>query len=275
MTRGFGSLTIIGGLLASCLTVSCLTATGARAASPAPAETGAFSGPWIGVYGGYGWGNPGGVWTLSGGGLDPYPVVLNALNAAGSNTIGANGPLFGLQGGWNWRLPSNIVLGVEADVGRYAIHGDAAAAGTVPIFQVPFTINQSYSLDWQAALRLRGGFAFNDFALVYVEAGPALANLHYSSYFWDNATAAGFAFDESEFKSLQAVKVGLSLGAGVEFALTNNLSVSAAYQYSHFPSLTGSGTSVLDPPFTTANVAHSSGALNQSAFRLGLNYYFK
>jgi opacity protein-like surface antigen len=261
MTRMFRPLTVIG-----CLMISSLAA--AAAEPPPPAN--AFVGPWGGIYGGYGWANPSGAWSMSGATLNPYPVLINSLDAAGTSTIDTGGAVFGLQGGWNWRTDTNFVVGLEGDVGRYGLLGKYATGGSVPLFGIPFTINQSYSAGWEAATRLRAGYAFNNFALAFVGAGPAIADLHYKSYFWD-------AGDETEYRALEAAKVGVSLAAGVEFAVTHNLTVSGEYVYSRFPSLTGSGTAALTtgttPNGTYAYVAHSSGDLNQNVFRISLNYY--
>jgi outer membrane immunogenic protein len=265
MIRMFSPSMVIG-----CLMISSLAATATELPPPAPASTNAFAGPWGGIYGGYGWADPSGEFTMTGGAISPYPVVVDRIDAAGKSTIAAAGAVFGLQGGWNWRTDSNFVVGLEGDVGRYGLLGKYATGGTVPLYDIPFTINQSYSAGWEAATRLRAGYAFNNFALAFVEAGPAIADLHYKTSYWD-------AGDETEYRAFEAVKLGVSLGAGVEFAITHNLTVSAEYVYSRFPSLSGSGTAVLTtgttPDGTYESVYHSSGDLNQNVFRIGLNYY--
>ena len=82
-------------------------------------------------------------------------------------------------------------------------------------------------------MRLRGGYAVSETALAYVEAGPALANVHYASNYWDAA-------DETENVSIQSVKLGFSLGAGSGYALTKNLSLKAEYVFTRIPSVTPS-----------------------------------
>jgi opacity protein-like surface antigen len=274
MSRMFRPLMVIG-----CLIASSLAASAGEAAAPAPAMSDAFVGPWGGLYGGYGWGKPSGEWSLSSPdlaaqyGSATVTALTNVLDPAGSSAIATSGAVFGVQGGWNWKLNSNFVVGLEGDFGRYGLVGKYATAGGIkPFGNLPYTINESYSADWEGALRLRAGYAFNNSALAFVEAGPAIADLHYKSYFWD-------AGQEKEYTALQAVKVGVSLGGGVEFALTRNLTVSAEYLYSRFPSLGGNGVAPLTtgttPNGTYAYVAHSSGGLNQNAVRIGLNYYFK
>jgi outer membrane immunogenic protein len=257
-----------GGLVAFGLFIASTLAAGAADLDfQRPTPTDAFAGPWIGVFGEGATTSPNGSWSVTRASLTPLPSVISALNSAGSGTITANGGGVGLQGGWNLRFNSNFVLGADADLGVYDLRGSRSASGTVPVFDVPYTFDQKVRTDWEGSLRLRGGYVFNNFALAFVEAGPALANVHYSSSYWDGA-------DETEYKSLQSVKAGLSVGAGAEFAISDRLTVKAEYVFSHFPSVTGAGTSTLEDG-STAYVSHSSGALDQSAIRVGLNYYLK
>ena len=262
MTRWYCPVTIIG-----CLMSLSVVAAASEWTSTAPVSTDAVAGFWLGVYGGGAVADPSGTYAISSASLAGAPSVIAGLDAAGSHAISTGGAVFGVQGGWTAKLHSNFVFGVEGDFGRYGLQGSRAISGIVPVFGIPFSINQSISANWQGSLRLRAGYAVTDLALVFVEAGPTLADVHYTSAFWDAAS-------ETEYKSIQAIKFGVSVGAGAEFALTRNVTVRAEYLFSRFPSATGNGASLLSDG-TTAYIAHSSGAIDQSAFRVGLSYYLK
>ncbi len=247
------------------LAFSCVAAAAADFPSSTPTLSNAWTGPWVGVYGAGVLADPGGSFSVSAPSFAAFPNVLSTIDAAGSGSISARGGAFGLEAGWNQRTDPNFIVGIEGDLGSYGLRGSRAVAGTIPIFDVPFTINQNVNVNWEAALRLRAGYTPDDLMLAYVEAGPALANVHYVSSFWDAA-------DETEFVSIQSAQFGYSVGAGVEYAVTKNVSLKAEYLFSHFPGVTGTGTSLLTDG-SIATVAHSSGAIDQHAFRIGLTYY--
>ena len=235
-----------------------------------------WSGPWFGVYGGWGFGSPTGSFNIVGGDFvnDLPPAIVAPVQSSGAGAISANGVLAGVQGGWNLRLTSDVVVGVEADIGYGGLRGGRTASGIIPAYSAPYTISQHYSTDWQAALRARAGYLVNPATLLFVEAGPALSGMRYGASFGDYIPIANY--NEYETASASAVKLGLTLGGGVEYMLSSNLSVRAEYLYTRFPSVNMMGSSnPLIPNPVPATVAHSSGALNQNSLRIGLNYYLR
>ena len=208
------------------------------------------------------WADPLGGFSISSASIAAFPPVIPGLDAAGSGAISARGGALGFEAGWSQKTDANLIVGIEGDFGLSSLRGSRAVAGLVPVFDIPFAIDQSANVDWETALRLRAGYAPNDLVLAYVEAGPAFANVHYASSFWDAA-------DETEFTAIQSAKFGYSVGAGVEYAVTKQVSLKAEYFFSHFPGVSGTGFSLLTDG-TIATVAHSSGAINQNAFRIGL-----
>ena len=269
----------------SMVAATLLVSVGAKAADlpssgaplpPAPtvAPSDPWSGPWVGVYGGWGFGSPNGAFNVTGDPADITPAIASQVNGSGAGAISTNGFLGGAQAGWNLRLNANTVVGVEADVGYAGLRGGRTAAGTIPSYSAPYTMSQHYSTDWQAALRARAGYLINPATLLFVEAGPAIGGLRYGGSFGDYVPIANYI--ESESASGSAVKVGLTLGVGAEYLISSNLSLRADYLYTRFPSVNMTGASnPLIPVPVPAYVAHSSGALNQNAFRIGLNYLFR
>ena len=74
----------------------------------------------------------------------------------------------------------------------------------------------SSSIDWQGSIRARAGFAF-DRALIYATGGFAFAGL---------SDGIGASDDDT--------LTGWTLGAGVEYAFTNNLTTRLEYRYTSF-----------------------------------------
>ena len=64
----------------------------------APVRVATWTGPYIGVHAGYGWGN--------------FETVAGGL---GTNSLEPSGGLFGIQSGYNWQFSNNWVVGIEAD----------------------------------------------------------------------------------------------------------------------------------------------------------------
>jgi outer membrane immunogenic protein len=99
--------------------------------------------------------------------------------------------------------------------------------------------------------RLRFGYTW-DRALVFVTGGYAGADID------------GAVFDPANGNQTKGGWTnGYALGAGFEYAFTNNISAKAEYLFTGFQSATY---------FTGANAA--KGALNLSLARVGLNYRF-
>jgi len=117
----------------------------------------------------------------------------SAGNVSGDDALG------GFQIGYNKQLGS-VVIGVEGDVQASAIEGASNGVST--------------SLNWFSTARGRVGYAF-DSTLLYGTAGVAVAGVE--------ATAAGGSDDKT--------LLGLAAGAGVEQAMTENLSLKAEYLY--------------------------------------------
>lgn len=269
-------LTIVAGALIASSTARSADLLPPPPPAPAPLSSDPWSGPWAGVYGGWDFGAPSGAFNIVGGDFvnDLPPAITTPVEGSGRGAISASGGLVGIQGGWNLRLTSDVVVGVEADAAYGGLRGGRTASGIIPGYEAPYSVSQHYSIDWQGALRARAGYLVQPSTLLFVEAGPALSRVRYGGSFGDYVPIANYS--EYEAASGSAVKLGLTLGGGVEYMFSPNLSLRAEYLYTRFPSVNMTGTSnPLIPNPVPATVAHSSGALNENSFRLGVNYYFR
>lgn len=129
------------------------------------------------------------------------------------STRNLDGGVFGAFAGWNFQN-DNIVYGVEGDVYYNWNDGDKNVFGT----------RGNVGTDWAGGIRGRLGYSF-DKALIYGAAG------------W--TTTRGFIElpGDDEKKTLN----GWTVGAGVDYAITNNIFARGEYRFNDYGSADFSG----------------------------------
>jgi len=228
-------------------------ATGALAADlpsrAAPAPVAAvpvftWTGFYVGLQAGYAWGDSSGALITPGGPL--------SFNQDGD----FDGFVGGAHAGYNLQLGS-FVVGLEADVEGTGIEG---GYGRISPTTGSYTLADS-NVTVQGSLRARLGFAF-DRVLVYATGGLAFANIESDFFGLDTTTGARQAasYDDTEW--------GWTLGAGVEYAFTSNLSARAEYRYTQFDNLSNDLT-----PLFTSRVT-SDADVEFHTVRVGVSYKF-
>lgn len=213
---------------------------------PAPAEPAAsaaysWSGPYVGLHLGYGWGDVD-VAVLSGG--LPAPLV--------SGDYDIDGFLGGIQLGYNIQFDS-FVLGLETDLSWSGMDGefDLLAGTAHPA--------HASSVDWFGTVRLRAGLAVDE-ALFYVTGGLAYGGVDHVFA----RTVTGIPFAESS-----DAEFGWTLGAGLEYAFSPNWTLKAEYLYVDLGGQNLSG--IFDPNFPIFDVDYET---RFHTARVGLNYRF-
>lgn len=155
----------------------------------------------------------------------------------------------GVHAGYNHQIGA-LVLGVEAD---------AELANAKPKHRDYF---EGYAWGYnakigpQGSLRARVGYAI-DKALIYATGGLAIANVSHT--FYDDYYP--FALKHSE------TKVGWTLGAGLEYALTNNWSTRVEYRYTDLGKAKSNNSA-------TDWASLETNKLTSHAVRIGLTYKF-
>jgi outer membrane immunogenic protein len=230
---------IIGGLAVSALLIAAPLSIANAADMPlkappivaAPAFS--WSGCYIGAHVGYGWGrdtNEFGNAVASGvTEIEGFPAEFGPFN---HNTSGG---VAGGQLGCNYQTASNWVIGVEGELFWSGIKGsstapeDGADPGTFSRFA------SSNRWDGDVALRLGYAWARN---LLYGKAGVAVGSFQYTETHDDFATVhACFAAPGGVCSvTINDTRAGLLLGAGWEYAVTNNWSFKVEYDYINYGS---------------------------------------
>lgn len=281
---------VVASLAGASLAVTFVTSTPAAdlgAPAPAPIYTKApmavpwsWTGFYIGGNVGYGWGNSNSTLVLS----DPTSANTN---------FSLDGIKGGGQIGYNYQI-KNWVLSVEADIqaanerGSTSLvcpggsaggstHNGVCTAGGDTLLGGPVTDDLSERINWFGTVRGRIGPTITPTILPYVTGGLAYGDVSAT----DNVSGA-FDFppgtnnpvSAAASNSTSTIKVGWTVGAGLEGVLGGNWTGKIEYLYMDLGSISGS--------FVTPIVGPSGGFLNASynshitdnIVRVGVNYHF-
>ena len=143
---------------------------------------------------------------------------------AGNANIEPDGWLGGVYVGYNYQMTNNVVVGVDADF-AWTGADDSAGAFIDGVGQVG-TLDTE--LEWEGAVRARLGYAVDRF-LPYLAGGVAFGRLRGEAY----NDADVFQGEDSD------TSVGWTLGAGLEYAFTDNIIGRAEYRYTDFGDFEG------------------------------------
>jgi outer membrane immunogenic protein len=131
-----------------------------------------------------------------------------------SAASGKDGLSYGALAGYNYQMGS-VVLGVEGDFQGWTV-------GKIRYTAITGDFLTAHS-KWGGSVRGRLGYAA-DRALFYVAGGAAFV----SSETWIPTTGISIGGDD--------VRVGWTVGAGIDYAFTNNWFTGVEYRYSQFQS---------------------------------------
>jgi outer membrane immunogenic protein len=258
------------GLLVGMAVAASALATAASAADmPVPAAP-AYTPPayrpviydWTGVYGGI---------HVGGGVLED--VVTNTtttalLNAGTQTKLSPFAVVGGGQAGFNIEF-APFVIGAE---GTFA-WSDISGTQVTPSLQPTVSANSTSAAHWYATATGKVGFAANDF-LFYAKGGAAWMNAHYTQ-----STAGG------SVQSAQAItdtRSGFTVGGGIEFGMTENLSAKLEYDFLDFGTKTYNfnnlGFTPAGAPIGTALTPIGAAPMSIKSvtqmITVGLNYRF-
>ncbi len=265
----------------------------AAIAAPALAQSGPqdFSGPYIGVFGGYleadgeederllfdrDFDGAFDDTVVTASGDDAFSPgscngAANGTSAAGGCDEDSHGVEAGVKLGYDVRF-GGFVVGAVGEYGGADAEDSVTSFSTTPAAYV-FTRN----LENLAAARLRLGYVIGPM-LAYATAGYAygeVSNRFYSSN-GQNSFTAQVEEDDAD---------GYQVGGGLEFALAPNLTLTGEYIYSQlepgeFEVRFGPGVApffnpfILPPNAAGTDVIRSNDEFNDRSVRIGMNYRF-
>jgi outer membrane immunogenic protein len=230
---------------------------------------------WTGFYVGL---NAGGIITSGSRSVTLFdPVAGDFLNSSFPGGIGngQSGFIGGGQAGYNWQTGA-FVLGVVTDFDGTTLSKtfnstSAPFGGAGPFLGDELNVNAKASLDWLGTTRGKVGFVAtpDNRLMIYGTGGVAYGggSSHFSVF--DNNNGIFFGGSPS------STRVGWTIGAGVEYALTNNITIGAEYLYADL----GSNKILANPNSAAAfffpnTFASAKIDYNASIFRALVNYKF-
>jgi outer membrane immunogenic protein len=239
---------------------------------PAMVPIATWSGFYIGLNGGYSWGNSSRDVNF----FNPLNGVTIATGVGGGRDL--DGGLFGGQIGYNWQT-SNWVFGIEADAQWTGQKGSTTAlcAGVgacfpgltaLPPAGVASTATVSDKLEWFGTIRGRVGVTFTPTVLLYVTGGGAYGSVQTDvtiGTFTANGTPVAFGGSRS------TDRFGWTVGGGIEWGFASNWSAKIEYLYMDLGSISNS---VVSPTATLPLGANVTTNLTDNIFRGGINYRF-
>ncbi|ARQ01210.1 outer membrane protein [Pseudorhodoplanes sinuspersici] len=206
--------------------------------------------------------------------LPPNAASINATGGYGSSDEAFIG---GGQIGYNWQ--NGIwVAGIEGDFG--ALKTKSTHTLLLPFVTAPFNGNRfdnSVETDWLATVRGRLGVTTfsGGKALLYATGGAAFTQVKASNTV--NAlvpfpTGIDCAIFYCGGSSLDSIRVGWTIGGGIEWALVSNWSVKAEYLFADFGTV--STTTLYSRTASPTQIINHDANLSMHIVRAGLNYRF-
>jgi len=190
---------------------------------------------------------------------------------------GQSGFIGGGQAGYNWQTGA-FVLGIVTDFDGTTLSknfnfSSSPFTGVGPHFNGDtLNVNAKASLDWLGTTRAKVGFVVTPDNRLQIYGTGGVAYGGGSSHFnvYDSRYNAYWSGSPS------STRVGWTVGAGVEYAVTNNVTIGAEYLYADLGS-----TKILANPntfaqqfFGTNTYATAKISYNASIFRALVNYKF-
>ena len=219
----------------------------AQAADYSAPDSPSWTGGYIGVVGGYGWGDSD---------FDA-DTVLPAPSDPVSGSIDVEGFLLGAQAGYDFDIGNGLVLGVAGDMSWSGIDGDTCVEDG-GCDGSPDDSFASADVNWLATVRARAGFTTGSM-LIYGTGGLAIADADASI---TNVEGLG-----DPTRSDSNTHFGWVIGAGAEFKVTENMSLGAEYLHVDL------GSEEYSFPGPNVGIASDSD-LTLDIVRASLNYRF-
>lgn len=211
-----------------------------------------WSGLYLGVHGGYGWGDARHVFAANNGNLAPDN---------GRFTQSPSGGMVGGHLGYNQQY-GNWVVGLEGALTWSDLKTATANPFTADAFPPPgFTDTYGTKVEWLASVTPRIGFTSQNW-LFYAKGGLAAARLDYT--YTSDFVATNLPFRERNDH------LGWTVGAGVEYALSANWIAGIEYNYYDLGTQRNGGT--YSSPFAATIQYDSDVTLNSILARLSYKF---
>jgi outer membrane immunogenic protein len=206
-------------------------------------------------------------WYIGGNIGGSFGTASDSASIAGVPVGGGSPNLDGVVGGgqigYNWQA-SAWVFGLEADIQGTSEDGSNSTSLTTIVPGAPAitgALSYSEKLPWFGTARGRLGILANPNWLLYATGGLAYGEVDTSATLTSGALAASSSFD--------TMRLGWTVGGGVEAWLSRNWTAKVEYLYVDLGSFSNTFTGV-----GTLTPVSLSTHVTDNIVRAGLNYHF-
>lgn len=255
------------------ITLSALLAAGF--AAPALADDGDWTGPYVGVSGGYTAAKSDSSVALSGSWSTEAQSLRDFVTSSWAAKQSVDQVNYGAQLGYNAQVGGSFVVGLEAEISGLS-GSDKVTRGPLAYPAAPslaYTISNSVDPKVFYGARAKAGIASNN-TLFYVTGGWAWTNTDVGTEIVSNGGYHKSAALSHTFN-------GWTAGAGIEQKFGSNLSARLDYAYSDqgdfsYPTAYVTGSTFNNPTATPPVVYNETITqdLRLHMIRVGLNYHF-
>ena len=226
------------------------------AAAPPPVVAPGWAGFYLGIHGGYGWGNNNFSQTIFP--LPPFAAVQG---------FRSQGALYGAQAGYNWQF-GRAVTGFEIDFSAANISGSSATASQEFVGQGTLSGSRFDRVKYLGTARARLGWLPVDNVLLYGTAGTAWERLDQGQNL-----SVGPPTNLSVTARIPSDRLGWVAGAGVETMLFGPSWIGRLeYLHYDFGGVAETGSSVSTVP--NASFSDRAGRQTIDTVRAALSYKF-
>jgi outer membrane immunogenic protein len=250
---------ILGILLATAVAGPVLAADMTMPLSRAPSYAPAFS--WTGTYVGA---SAGGVWGTFNVNPATTSNLTGVVGAPGAMDINNSSLIGGFQAGYNWQI-GQWVLGLEQDYQFTGLKQTATFAAPAGLFLAGDSI--AVKTDYLAATRVRLGMAW-DRAMIYAAGGLETGEFDVTSTYVARGAGGSPALG---FTDASKLHFGFNVGAGIDYAVTNNVFIGVEYRYLDLGKETYN-LGAFTPAGAAARTVSSSVGLKASEVTARLNF---
>lgn len=188
----------------------------------------------------------------------------------GTAKVDSKGFLGGAQIGYNYLLPSNWLIGLEADASLADITANSGALGSLPGTAIgTLDATAKSSVRWLGTVRGRVGYVTDNAMLIYATGGFAYGGVRSSA----SLKATSLPTVEAKM-NFNTIGTGWTLGAGVEKPIASHLTLRAEYLYADLGAvkLIDGSLNINTGTATLAGTASLRAENSAHIFRIGLNY---
>ncbi|MEN3931253.1 outer membrane protein [Microvirga sp. W0021] len=185
-----------------------------------------------------------------------YPDSFGATDKSDDGSFTGGGQI-----GYNYQMGS-FVIGLEADFNYIDLKRESTSYNYTAAGLAYDELRGQNKVEWFGTVRPRVGFTPVDRLLVFVTGGLAYGSVKTSAAYSDFATGYTLSGSKSD------TRVGWTVGAGLEYAITDNFTVKGEYAYVDLGDKRRIWTDI------NANQLSTKESTDFHVVRAGVNYKF-